>query len=145
MYPSPQMRKHNVETQACSATEKNEIKAFAKKEDLEIILLSKISQTQKDKCHVFSQMWNLDHIYVRDIHVCHIHVIIYIHIYNYIHLYHIHTMIQKSRIVAQGRNEANESRKPQRVQRERKKRNNVFSSMEPEDKLSGNKETELEE
>jgi hypothetical protein len=26
----------------------------------EIIMLSKISQTQKDKCQIFSLMWNLD-------------------------------------------------------------------------------------
>lgn len=61
--------------------------------------------------------------------------------YHCIYLYHTHTMIQKSRIVARGKNEANGSRKPQRVQR-KKKRNDVFSSVEPEVKLSGNKETE---
>lgn len=52
-------------------------------------------------------------------------------------------MIQKGRIVARGKNEANGSRKPQRVQRKKKKeRSDVFSSVEPEVKLSNNKETE---
>jgi hypothetical protein len=44
-----------------SATKKNEIMSFAGKWlELEIIALSKISQTQKDKYNVFCQMGNLD-------------------------------------------------------------------------------------
>lgn len=38
-------------------------------------------------------------------------------------------MIQKGRIVARGKNEANGSRKPQRVQRKKKKREAMFSLM----------------
>jgi hypothetical protein len=44
-----------------SAINKNEVLLFAGKWiKLEIIVLSKISCTQKDKFHVFSQMQNLD-------------------------------------------------------------------------------------
>jgi hypothetical protein len=40
---------------------KNEIMSFAGKwMELESIMLSKISQTQKDKYHGFSHMWDLD-------------------------------------------------------------------------------------
>jgi hypothetical protein len=28
--------------------------------EMEVILLSKISQTHKDRCHIFSHMWNID-------------------------------------------------------------------------------------
>jgi hypothetical protein len=45
-----------------SATKKNEMMTFAGKcMKLEIIMLSKISQTQKDKYHVFSHTQNLNH------------------------------------------------------------------------------------
>jgi hypothetical protein len=40
---------------------KNKLTSFAWKcMELEIILLYEISQTQKDKHHVFFHMWNLD-------------------------------------------------------------------------------------
>jgi hypothetical protein len=46
-------------TMGCySAIKKNEI--AGKWMELEIIMLSEISQPRKDKYHVFSHMWNLD-------------------------------------------------------------------------------------
>jgi hypothetical protein len=44
-----------------SAMKKNEIMSFAGKWiELENILLSKITQAQKDKYHIFTHIWNLD-------------------------------------------------------------------------------------
>jgi hypothetical protein len=45
-----------------SAIKKNEVLSFAGKwMELEIIMLSDVSQVQKDKgCNVFSHMWNTD-------------------------------------------------------------------------------------
>jgi hypothetical protein len=44
-----------------SALKKNEIMSFAEKwMELEVIMLSEISQTQKDKYHIFAHIWNLD-------------------------------------------------------------------------------------
>jgi hypothetical protein len=43
-----------------SATEKNEIAPFAGKWiELENIILREISQTQRDKCHMFSLIWRI--------------------------------------------------------------------------------------
>ena len=43
-----------------SAIEKNEIMPLAaKRMDLEIIILSEVSHTEKDKYHMISHMWNL--------------------------------------------------------------------------------------
>ena len=43
-----------------SAIKKNEIMPFAATwMDLEMIILSEVSQTEKDKYHMISHMWNL--------------------------------------------------------------------------------------
>ena len=43
-----------------SAVKKNEIMPFAATQmDLEIIMLSEVSQTKRDKYHVITYMWNL--------------------------------------------------------------------------------------
>ena len=44
----------------CSGIKKNEIMLFATTwMDLEIIILSEVSQTEKGRCHMISLMWNL--------------------------------------------------------------------------------------
>jgi hypothetical protein len=48
-----------------SATKKNEILSFSDKwMELENIILSEVSQVQKAKSHVPSQMWNIDLIQI---------------------------------------------------------------------------------
>ena len=47
-----------------SAIKKNEIMSFATTwMDLEIVILSKVSQPEKDKYHMISLMWNLEKWY----------------------------------------------------------------------------------
>jgi hypothetical protein len=50
-----------IHSEYYSVIKKNEIMSFAGKwVGPEIITVSKISQTEKDKHHVFSLIWNLD-------------------------------------------------------------------------------------
>jgi hypothetical protein len=49
-----------------SATKKNEILSFSGKwMELENIILSEVSQVQKAKSYVFSNMWNIDLIQIQ--------------------------------------------------------------------------------
>jgi hypothetical protein len=44
-----------------SVIKKNAIISFKEKQmELETLMLSEISQTQQDNCHIFSHMWNLE-------------------------------------------------------------------------------------
>ena len=54
------MDKENVVHIYCSAIKKNEIMLFAATwMDLEIIILSEVSQTEKDKYHVTALIWGI--------------------------------------------------------------------------------------
>jgi hypothetical protein len=66
-----------------SAIKKNEIMLFAGKcMELEITMLSEMSQAQKDKYHIFVHMQNMIKVYY--IYTC---VYMYINIYIYIYIY----------------------------------------------------------
>jgi hypothetical protein len=89
-----------------SAIKKNEILSFAEKcVKLEKVILTKISQTEKDKYHIFSHVWNLDlmHWYI---------ILYYVKSYYIIIIsYHILNMNTKGGVFGEDQQEGGEGNK----------------------------------